>query len=474
MTLSTLATTPATGTKLDTYTWNPEERRYRHRSGRLVSREDVRRGIDRYTDNLQAEVGDITERLVAGELEVGEWQIRMERIVKRAHVTATMIAKGGKEQVGAKEWGKTGAILKFEYDHLYRFARQLEAGRPLNGGTVARAKMYAIAATSTYENILRDDDISEGFDVERRHRHSDQSCDQCIEYEARGWQRAGVLPGIGQRCKCLKRCRCTFERKRSAVAEAERARMPPRPKRVRKPATPEAPQQPAKPPATMAELRRRLKGVPSFQKELEITRDYLKELEEPGLHPRLDHGMTGAESLRRVVWGDTEWFYPEGGDTRSPIVRTWLNMAIIPDELPSNLTRHTRRVTFTGQSNKQDGYWKVQYNDPNHVSGATGGDGGVVIYNGKEGSASLMAHEMGHNLALGKYGRTEPGLFSDFRKAIDSGEPKPTTYAANSDAEDFAESVMSYFGGAADYFRKYHPKRHAVIDRLMKEDSYNG
>jgi hypothetical protein len=214
--------TLATATRTATYTWDAEERRFRDRWGRYVARSEVRAALDRYTDNLQAEVGDITEQLVAGQLDIGSWQLRMEALIKRGHVAATEIAKGGKAQVGPREWGKTGAILRQEYAYLARFARQLEDGRPVNGGTVARAKMYAIAPTATYENLLRDDDIANGFDIERRIRHSNNSCDNCVEYEDMGWQSAGVLPGIGKRCKCLTRCQCTFERMRSEASKAAR------------------------------------------------------------------------------------------------------------------------------------------------------------------------------------------------------------------------------------------------------------
>lgn len=204
------------------FTWDREERRYRDRFGRYVSRERVRESLDRYVDNLQAEAGDITQRLVDGEKTISEWQEGMASLIKRGHVAATAIAKGGHEQVDQAGWGRTGQILRVQYQYLQRFADQLEQGRPVNGGTVARAQMYAIAPTSTFENLLRADDIEAGFDVERRILHSVNPCRNCVKYAAMGWQPAGILPGIAQRCQCLTRCRCTFERYRSQESRRKR------------------------------------------------------------------------------------------------------------------------------------------------------------------------------------------------------------------------------------------------------------
>lgn len=464
--LETLAT--ATGTKVDTYTWDAEERRYRDRFGRMVSRENIRKAVDRYTDNLQAEVGNLTERMVAGEVEVGEWQIQMEALIKRGHVAATMIAKGGKDQIGAREWGKTGAILRQEYGYLARFARQLEDGRPVNGGTVARAKMYAIAPTATYENIMRDDDIAEGFDIERRHRHSNNSCDNCVEYESMGWQSAGVLPGIGKRCKCLKRCQCTFERMRSEASKKERAKRPPRKPKAK--ATPPTP--PGKPPGTMAELRRRLEGVEWNKDRNKVVSDYLREIEEPTTYPTITGGMTKVQEMRKARFSDMDWYYPENEPT-APVVVTMRYLASSKAELPTNLTKHTSKVVFTDQSNKDDEFWKKQYNNPNHVSLASAGRGGITVYGDNFMSLNSMSHEMGHNMATGKWGNTRPPEGSDYRNAIESGETVPSAYGANSPDEDFAESVMMYFQ-PTDTLQSRHPKRWSVVDRLMKEADYAG
>lgn len=199
------------------YTWNEGARRFRDSSGRLVSRLKVRQSLDHYLDNLSDEVGSITQRLVDGQIGIEQWHLSMEDAVKRGHLAATMIAKGGRDQVKAADWARAGREIKRQYTYLYRFARQLEAGRPLNGGTVARARMYALAPTKTYEATARLDFIRSGYTRERRLLHSQESCKQCIQYAALGWQAIGTLPGVGEKSQCLVRCRCTFKYDKKAI-----------------------------------------------------------------------------------------------------------------------------------------------------------------------------------------------------------------------------------------------------------------
>jgi hypothetical protein len=201
------------------YTWDEGPRQYRDSSGRFVARTEVRASLDRYVDKTNDRIREITQELVDQNRTIQSWQAEMEKLIKKTHTAATAIAKGGWEQANSKDWGSTGAVIRDEYRYLARFARQLEEGRPVNGGTIARAEMYGLAATGTYEAILREYDIQAGFDEEARRLHSFESCPECLEYAARGWRPAGELPGIGEGSSCLSRCRCTFARRRSQASK---------------------------------------------------------------------------------------------------------------------------------------------------------------------------------------------------------------------------------------------------------------
>lgn len=205
------------------YTWNERDRKFRDARGKLVSRTRIRLALDEYLDNLADETKGLALRLVEGSISIGDWQVAMEKIVKRGHTSATAIAKGGWQQAKAADWARAAVRIKFNYGKLDQFARQLERGDvALDGRFVRRAMMYALAPTGTYEDVLRADDIKAGFDRERRVLHSKSPCIDCFRYAALGWVKAGTLPGIGQKCQCKANCRCRFERIRSVIASNKR------------------------------------------------------------------------------------------------------------------------------------------------------------------------------------------------------------------------------------------------------------
>lgn len=188
------------------------------------------------------------------------------------------------------------------------------------------------------------------------------------------------------------------------------------------------------------------------------------------------HGMMNFEQLRRSRFGGLD-FYAEGFDPNSTPVQSLVRM-VEDGWFPEELNRHTEGIVFSAQRNSKDDYWAVKYNTPNFVSAATGGDGKVVVYGGRTLSHSSMAHEMGHNLAKGRYGTTQTAEGSDFWSLAQSSTA-PTAYGTNSISEDFAESVKLYVQhengiASAQEFKKEHPERYSIIDRLIKEIDYDG
>lgn len=207
------------------FTFDERTRRYRAPSGRFIPWQEVRKGLDAVIDGANEDICRASESLQAGRIEIGDWQARMAASIKAAHVAAAMAATGGRKQLTASDLGYLGSRLRFQYEHLRGFAQDLANDLPLDGRFLTRAAMYGTAATGTYEAVLRRDDIASGkYDEERRQRHSKESCFPCIEYEQRGWQLLGALPGIGEQSPCLSACRCTFLRRRSSQRAIPTAR----------------------------------------------------------------------------------------------------------------------------------------------------------------------------------------------------------------------------------------------------------
>lgn len=212
MQTQSMMTTEIRATKLPLFDYDRRVHRYRDRSsGRFVAWREVRTQLDRVYDGLSDRMENLTRKLIANEIDVGDWLVGMADELKTAHVISRVIAVGGIERMTPSDWGAIGRQLREEYQFLGRFALQIIEGKQkLNGSAVMRSRMYAQAARSFYEDSQRDAHAAVGYTHERRVRHAQESCDDCIEYESRGWQPIGTLPTIGD-SKCKTNCRCTFE-----------------------------------------------------------------------------------------------------------------------------------------------------------------------------------------------------------------------------------------------------------------------
>jgi hypothetical protein len=201
------------------FTWDATARQYRDSRGRFVPRADVREALDATIDRAAADIEAVARRLQVGEVEIGEWHAQTEGLLKLLHVASGAAAVGGWGQATPETWGLVGSRLKDQYRFLRDFAGQLANGLPLDGRFLARAGMYALSGTATYEAILRRGDLAAGYDLEKRvlHPGKSEACSECVGYAALGWQPAGTMPDIGQGSRCLTRCRCRFVRRRSGT-----------------------------------------------------------------------------------------------------------------------------------------------------------------------------------------------------------------------------------------------------------------
>lgn len=191
------------------YSFDPRAQRYRDETnGRFIAWREVRAQVDRVIDSGSDRLQALTERLVRGELSVADWMRGMGREIKSQNLLAAVAARGGWEQMTPSDFGRIGAKLRNEYGYLRRFAEQIARGEiPLDGRVVARSRLYAQAARIEYEQIRREAGI---YTHERRVLHASESCEDCVEYAARGWRTIGTLPPVGD-SRCGVNCRCTFE-----------------------------------------------------------------------------------------------------------------------------------------------------------------------------------------------------------------------------------------------------------------------
>lgn len=145
------------------------------------------------------------------------------------------------------------------------------------------------------------------------------------------------------------------------------------------------------------------------------------------------------------------------------------------ERVPAGIKQRMQRdIVFVDYENPVDSYWRKKYKKFTR-SYATGGDS-ITFYAWTDHNDDYVVrtycHEAGHYIDRAQ---AEPGscfssgpewesaMTDDYRA---SGESHPTEYAANSNAEDFAESLAEYAVDGVN-FRKSFANRAAIFDDMI-------
>lgn len=199
--------------------WNEAAGRYMDlTTGRFVSFADVNAALELQVINSEMNIAAVTEQLRAGTINLAEWQLAMEQEIKVIHTASAASARGGWAQMTQADWGWVGQRVRVQYQYLNNFAAQIANGQqPLNGRALQRAKMYAQAGRSTFQEMRRRyTRIYKGAVTEARvltpnaeHCEGGDNRPGCIELANMGRVPVGTLPPIGA-AQCLTFCQCTF------------------------------------------------------------------------------------------------------------------------------------------------------------------------------------------------------------------------------------------------------------------------
>ena len=200
--------------------FNTRSGRFIDLRGRFVSERAVRAVVDDIADGASSRMVALSERLLAGDLSLAEWQVEMQRAVKTSQLAAATIAHGGRAQMTPGRYGAAGRAIRDEYAYLREFAAQIADGRqPLDRRLVARAAMYGQQARTTFEREYGRDQAGRGYQYEANVLAPAEHCAQCREQTVRGRVPVGSLVPIGKRT-CRANCRCQMRYYREAEESA--------------------------------------------------------------------------------------------------------------------------------------------------------------------------------------------------------------------------------------------------------------
>lgn len=200
--------------------WSRSTNRYRDTiTGKFVSRTTV---LGWVADSLGGSKNAVTTLAEMADpdnpvLSPGDWRNAMREQVKGEYIRQYMLGRGGRDQMTQRDWGNCGFMIKEQYQYLENFLAEVEAGELSMAQLRARSQMYINSAREAYERAQAEVAGEMGMtEVKWNLTPAAESCDDCVAYDAMGWQSiaddpyVGCTPGSG--CsQCGSNCQCFLE-----------------------------------------------------------------------------------------------------------------------------------------------------------------------------------------------------------------------------------------------------------------------
>jgi hypothetical protein len=190
------------------YTYQESTGRYRdNQTGRFLSQVQVEQAISGVLSGLSDEARSLATRLRQNTLSLEEWRAAMRDLIKDAHLYQAALARGGWAQLNLNELGRIGAVVRYHYGRLERFARQIANELPLDGAYYNRVQWYVNMARPSYYTVRAGVERGLGHEFEQNILGASEHCGGCLDATALGKVPIGTLPPIGTRT-CKGGCQC--------------------------------------------------------------------------------------------------------------------------------------------------------------------------------------------------------------------------------------------------------------------------
>ncbi len=204
--------------------WNPRSNRYTWLNGsaRFLSRDSVMAWVEQLIDAGGGAADTLANLIAGGKLNATDWLDRMRESIKDAYIQQYLLGIGGRNQMTPSDWGSVGGMLKEQYGWLKGFYEEVLSGNLSEAQIAMRARMYMNSAREAYERALAKTAGKAGMDQElwKTGFVRTEHCEDCLGYEAEGWQEMGYFPTPGDgNTVCLTNCKCSKHYRKAATGE---------------------------------------------------------------------------------------------------------------------------------------------------------------------------------------------------------------------------------------------------------------
>ena len=136
------------------YGWDPRIHNYRNLdTGKIVAEKTVVGYRDQLRLSTEGRMRQLATDAANGSISAADFSIAMRNELRSSYSVHYMLALGGREQMGAADWGRVGNMLRGQYGFLDGFVADVSNGRYEDspGGAAARASLYAASLTQAFE-----------------------------------------------------------------------------------------------------------------------------------------------------------------------------------------------------------------------------------------------------------------------------------------------------------------------------------
>lgn len=206
---------------LDFY-YDENSKRYRYRDSQQFA---PKRAVDNLTRDFITEtfsdLSTLGDELYSLRITLSEYQRRFAEKVKDLHIAQAALGKGGYHLLTSSDYLDIGRRLKNQYyagiDPLTgrrygirHFVNEILAGTVSKRMLLHRMKRFGLSSKASFWSMARNRAIQNGRTKARRKRNAQESCPECISYEALGVVNIedAILPT--EFCSCGPNCRCTL------------------------------------------------------------------------------------------------------------------------------------------------------------------------------------------------------------------------------------------------------------------------
>jgi hypothetical protein len=132
--------------------WDDASKRYRDvATGRYIGIRQMLPLRDVFVESQKSRVDDLAGRFVRGEINRAEWVDQFKQVLRTTYKDEYALAIGGRNNMTQRDYGIIGSELRGQYQYLYKFADQIEAGQLTEAQIRIRSRMYVDSATQAFE-----------------------------------------------------------------------------------------------------------------------------------------------------------------------------------------------------------------------------------------------------------------------------------------------------------------------------------